>query len=212
LVTGLGVEIHSQAEVVGFEVAGRTITTVRTARGDFRPGEVVLTAGAWSAECARRLDVELALQPVKGYSVTVEAPPDAPRLPVLCAEARIAVAPLGDRLRLGGTLELSGMDTAIPAQRVEDIRRTVERYLPGLKCTTIVETWSGLRPGTPDSRPYLGRVDSYTNLTVACGHGHLGMGLAPFSGKLVAQIVTGQQPDVDLAPFRVDRFGGSAAG
>jgi D-amino-acid dehydrogenase len=112
---------------------------------------------------------------------------------------------------MGGTLELSGMDTAVPAARVEDIRRTVERYLPGLKRTTIVETWSGLRPGTPDSRPYLGRVDGYANLTVACGHGHLGMGLAPFSGKLVAQAVTGQPPDVDLAPFRVDRFDGSAA-
>jgi D-amino-acid dehydrogenase len=131
---------------------------------------------------------------------------------VLCAEARIAVAPLGDHLRLGGTLELSGMDTAIPAQRVEDIRRAVESYLPGLVRTTIIETWSGLRPVTPDSRPYLGRVDGYANLTVACGHGHLGMGLAPFSGKLVAQVVTGQQTDVDLAPLRVDRFGGPAAG
>ena len=211
LVTGLGVKIYSHADVVGFELAARTITTVRTDQGDFRAGEVVLAAGAWSAECARRLGIELALQPVKGYSVTVEAPPDTPRLPVLCAEASIAVAPLGDRLRLAGMLELSGMDTAVPAERVEDIRRAVESYLPGLKRTTIIETWSGLRPGTPDSRPHLGRVDGFTNLTVACGHGHIGMGLAPFSGKLVAQVVTGQRSDVDLAPFRVDRFAGSAA-
>ena len=63
-----------------------------------------------------------------------------------------------------------------------------------------------MRPCTPDSLPFLGRAESYRNLSVACGHGYIGMGLAPVGGRLIAQIVTGQQPDMDLAPFRVGRY------
>ncbi|MFB9677182.1 NAD(P)/FAD-dependent oxidoreductase [Streptosporangium vulgare] len=208
MLEGMGVEIHERTEVVGFEVAGRGIRRVRTTRGDLAPRETVVAAGTWSAECARDLNLGLRLQPAKGYSVTVKAPANAPRLPVLLGEGKVALVPLGDRLRFGGTLELAGLDATISRRRVDGVLRTVHTYLPELERTEILETWSGFRPCSPDGLPYLGRAAPYRNLSVACGHGHIGMGLAPVSGRLIAQLVAGERPEMDLAPLRPDRYGG----
>jgi D-amino-acid dehydrogenase len=205
---GMGVEIHARAEALGFEVSDGSVEQVRTTRGDFRPREIVLAAGAWSGECARKLDIGLELQPVKGYSITVKTPRNAPRLPVLLSEGRVAVVPLGDRIRFGGTLELSGMDSAVAQRRLDSIRRIVRAYLPGLENAETLDVWSGFRPCTPDGLPFMGRPERYRNLSIACGHGHVGMGLAPVSGKLVAQLVAAEQPDIDLAPFRLGRYSG----
>ena len=84
----------------------------------------------------------------------------------------MALTPLGDRLRLGGTLELSGMSIAVSRQRVEGILKTVRAFLPRLEPTETVEVWSGLRPCTPDGLPLLGRAEPYRNLSIASGHGH----------------------------------------
>jgi D-amino-acid dehydrogenase len=203
----MGVEIQAHNPVLGFEAAEGRVVAVRTSRGSVRPREVVIAAGAWSTQWARKLGVRLELQPARGYSVTVARPPAAPRLPVLLSEGRVAVMPLGDRVRFGGTLELSGMDGAISERRVEVIRRTVHEYLPRLESTETLEVWSGLRPCTPDGLPLIGRAGSYRNLSVACGHGQIGMGLAPITGKLIAQIVAGERPDMDVTPFRVGRYG-----
>jgi len=214
-VTGLGrtlsargVDIRESTEVVGFGVSGdETVHQVRTTRGDFRPGAVVIAAGAWSPQCARLLDVRLTLQPVRGYSVTVEAPPGGPRRPVLLAEGRAAVSPFGDQVRFAGILELSGLNHGPSRRRADGLRRIVGAYLPGLARARAVQTWSGLRPCTPDSLPLLGGAETYRNVFVAAGHGAMGMGLAPASGMLIAQAVAGEQPDLDLKPFRIGRFG-----
>ena len=207
LLTDLGVEIHPGTEVLDFEVAAGRVEQVRTTRGDFRPGETVVAAGSWSTDCVRKLGVGLELQPVKGYSVTVRMPAHAPRRPVLLSEGTVALAPLGDRLRIAGSLELSGLDSGFSRQRVDGLLRTVRDFLPRMERTETVEVWRGFRPCTPDSIPFLGRAAPYRNLTVACGHGTIGMGLAPAAGEVVARIVAGEPPEVDLAPFRVGRFG-----
>jgi D-amino-acid dehydrogenase len=201
-----GVEILPHTEVRGFEVADRRVRGVRTDRGDLRPAEVVIAAGVWSVECARRLGVGLLLQPAKGYTVTVAADGGAPTLPVLLSEGKVAVMPLGDTVRVGGTLELSGLDTSISPRRVDGILRTVRSYLPKLDTDRRVQVWSGLRPCTPDSLPLIGRVGAYRNVSVATGHGHIGLGLAPAGGRLLAQLVGGDPPDLPLETFAVDRF------
>lgn len=205
-VEAMGAGLQGNAEVTGFEVAGGRVARVRTAGGELRPGEVVVAAGAWSKACARMLGVGLELQPARGYSITVERPCNGPRLPVILSEGKVALAPLGDRLRFGGTLELAGMDAAVSRRRVDGILRTVRAYLPRLERTETVDVWSGLRPCTPDSVPFIGRAGPCRNVSVACGHGHIGMGLAPVGGRLIAQVVTGEPPEMDLTPFRVDRY------
>jgi D-amino-acid dehydrogenase len=201
------VAICAQAEVTGFEVAGAAVRQVRTTRGDFRPREVVIAAGAWSGACARKLGIRLKLQPAKGYSITVRTPQGAPRLPVLLSEGKVAIAPFGDRLRLGGTLELSGLDQTISPRRIEGIRQTVRAYLPRMEPAETLEVWSGLRPCTPDGIPFAGRAATYRNVSVCCGHGHIGLGLAPATGELIAQVLAGEPADPVLDPLRPGRYG-----
>ncbi|WP_218023319.1 NAD(P)/FAD-dependent oxidoreductase [Nocardia altamirensis] len=206
MLRALGVDIREHTAVTDFEVGAGTIRRLHTTSGEFRGRDVVLAAGAWSTECARMAGIELLLQPIKGYSVTVDMPPGGPGRPVLLSEGRIALVPLGDRLRIGGTLELTGMHTTVSARRLDGMLRTVRDYLPDWAETPIHETWSGLRPATPDGLPLIGRAGP-RNLLVAAGYGHIGMGLAPAAGELVAHLLAGTQPVLDPIPLRPDRFG-----
>ncbi len=211
----MGVRFAEGARVTGFGVTGTgragglQVSAVRTTQGHFAPGEVVIAAGAWSVRCARILGLRLALQPAKGYTVTVPSSGAAPRLPVLLSEGKVALMPLGDCLRFGGTLQLAGLNKRQSSRRVEGIIATVRSYLPELQVGADREVWTGLRPCTPDSIPLIGRAAPYRNVSLACGHGYIGMGLAPSGGQLLAQLVAGESPEVDPAPFRPGRFGGN---
>jgi D-amino-acid dehydrogenase len=208
---GMGVHVVENCAVAGFETSGRTVLAVTTNTGEFRPREVVVAAGSWSTVLARLLSIELELQPVRGYTVTVRRPANAPRGPVLLAEGTVAVRPLGDQLRFGADMTLAGVSRSISRRRVQRVLRTVHAHLPALERTQTLQVWAGLRPCTPDSLPFLGRAPAYDNVLVAAGHGHNGMGLAPTGGQLIAQILEGSPPVMDVAPFRLDRYtaGGS---
>lgn len=202
------VKIHPSTEVIGFQRRNSRIRTVVTTRGEFCANEVVLAGGAWSPLIADELGINLPIQPAKGYSVTFERPDRCPTVPASLSEAKVAVTPMGDMLRFGGTLELAGLDLSINKRRVAAILNAVPRYLPDLKPSRMkhVETWRGLRPCTPDGLPFLGRSPTYENLTVAAGHAMIGISLGPVTGKLVSQVVTRQTPSIDIEPLRVDRF------
>jgi D-amino-acid dehydrogenase len=111
--------------------------------------------------------------------------------------------PLPGRLRLSGTLELAGLDLSISQRRVEAIRRGGERWFHGLAARPVLETWAGLRPCLPDGLPAIGRLG---RVMVATGHAMKGVALAPITGRLVAQLVAGEQPEIDLTPFDPARF------
>jgi len=193
--------------VQGFELAGNSIRTVRTSAGALRPTEVVLAAGSWTRELAGQLELDLALQPIRGYSVTVRRPANGPRRPVHLVEGTVAVRPFGDRLRFAGDLTLAGANRSVARRRVRRLWRTVTGHLPAMTVTGPSQVWTGLRPCTPDSLPLLGRVAGWRNLSVAAGHGHNGMGLAPAAGQLLAQLLDGKPTAMDAEQFRVDRFG-----
>jgi D-amino-acid dehydrogenase len=204
--TEMGVHLVEDCTVEGFEVAGRTAVGVRTDLGEFRPREIVVAAGSWSAALARMLDLDLQLQPVRGYTITVRRPENGPRGLVLLVEGTVAVRPFSDQLRYGGDMVLAGLDNSVSRRRVARVLRTVRDHLPALDRTEVLQVWTGLRPCTPDSLPFIGRAPAYDNVTVAAGHGHNGMGLTPVGGQLVAQLLEGSTPVMDLAPFRLDRY------
>ena len=208
--TGMGVNLVEGCAVDGFEVSGRTVVGVRTASGRFRPREVVVAAGSWSPALARMLDLDLQLQPIRGYTITVRRPDNAPRGLVLLVEGTVAVRPFEDQLRYGGDMVLAGMNTSISRRRVERVLRTVHAHLPAMPRTDTMQVWAGLRPCTPDSLPFIGRAPAFDNVTIAAGHGHNGMGLTPAGGQLVAELLDGSAPSMDLAPFRLDRYTGFA--
>jgi D-amino-acid dehydrogenase len=205
-----GVSIRTETEVLGFRTDGSRVVAVETTRGDLPCREVVLATGSWSPSVARSLGLRVPVQAAKGYSLTYEAPPGGPRLPVLCAEARVAVTPMGGErgamLRFGGTLELAGLDLTIDRRRVAAIERGARRFLALPDDLALLEVWRGLRPCTPDGLPMIGRPARWSNLVVATGHAMLGLTLGPVTGRLVGQIVTGETPLLDLAPVDPDRF------
>jgi D-amino-acid dehydrogenase len=201
-----GATIETHTEVLGVEWSRRGPVRVRTTRGDFSADEVVLAAGAWTPELTRSLGLRVPVEAAKGYSITVKRPDGYPDLPLALMEGNMFVTPMGSQLRFGGTLELAGLDMRVNQRRVDALARTARAYLPGLPHTPTVELWRGLRPLTPDDLPILGRPAGTSGLILATGHGMSGISQGPISGELIAQLVSGETPEIDLAPFSPDRF------
>ena len=207
LASARGARILTGHDVLALEREGRRIARVRTTRGDFTAGQIVIAGGAWSPTIVRSLGVRLPVQGAKGYSVTVRCPPDFGETPLMLAESKVFVTPMDALLRFGGTLELAGLDLSVNLRRVRAVERAIARVLPGVEKSEHVETWRGLRPLTPDDRPILGRPRAYDNLVIATGHGMSGISQGVISGKLVAELVAGEPTSLDVAPLSPDRFG-----
>ena len=208
LAAAQGATVLTATEALGFRLAGRRVAAVTTTRGVISPGTVVLAAGVWSAKLARGLRLSLPLQPAKGYSITVTRPDGVPEdLPLYLPEGHACVTPYGERLRFAGTLELSGINDGVLPNRLGAIRKSVGRFLGGGATAEPLHIWRGLRPMTPDGLPIVGRAASRDNLIVATGHNMNGLMYGPITGRLVAEIVAGRTPSVDLHGLRVERFG-----
>lgn len=204
-----GVRFLWQTEAIGWRFVGRQLAAVNTTQGEIVADEFVLAGGAWSAEAVRALRLSLPMQAGKGYSLSLDRPPRLPRTCAILAEARVAVTPMGERLRFGGTMEIAGLDESIDERRVQGIVDAARRYYPELRGEDFaaVKPWCGLRPCSPDGMPYLGRSQRYRNLIVATGHAMMGLSLGPITGKIVADIASDERPEFDLAPLRPERFG-----
>lgn len=203
-----GVAILTGTDVRGIETSDGSVTGLKTSRGTMRAKEYVLAGGAWSASLARELGLRLPIQPAKGYSITFPRTPDMFSTPMILTERKVAITPMGDAVRYGGTLELAGFDLSINMRRVRAIADAVHLYLNDVRVPEFSEpdVWSGLRPCTPDGLPYLGRTLRYPNFVAATGHAMLGISLAPVTGKLVSEIVAGDGPSVDCTLMRPERF------
>lgn len=168
---------------------------------------VVLAAGAWSPGLAAPLGLRVPLQPARGYSCTIPAYPGAPSVPVFVDERRVAITPLGDRVRFGGTLELAGFDAgAGDVRRYQAVVNAARETLNDALRVREAEPWDGFRPLSPDALPIIGRAPGVDGLILATGHGTLGFTQSPATGRLVAELAGGQPTSVPLEPFRPDRF------
>ena len=203
-----GVRLMPSCEVLDFQTSGRRVRGIKTTRGDILAEEIVIAGGAWSAGLARNLQLNLAMQPAKGYSITFRRPAHCPTLPVALAESKVVLTPMADMLRVAGTLELAGFDQTINLGRVQAILNAVRAYFPDLDPDSLqlLEIWQGLRPCSPDGLPYVGRTPRYDNVILATGHGMLGISLAPITGKIVSQLSVNETPAVNLVALSVERF------
>jgi D-amino-acid dehydrogenase len=207
LAATLGARIVTGAEAIGFRTAEGRITAVETTRGALPADTVVLAAGAWSPVVGRALGLRIPIQPAKGYSLTYRRPPRGPAIPLLPAEGRFSITPMGEFLRFGGTLELAGLDLTINRRRVDALRRSALQCIEGVEELELLEIWRGLRPCTPDGLPLVGRTSRFANLVLAAGHAMVGMSLGPVTGRLVARLVAGAAPANDLRLLDPERFG-----
>ncbi|NBV23376.1 MAG: FAD-dependent oxidoreductase [Proteobacteria bacterium] len=203
-----GVRFKWNTEATGFALQSTRLTSVRTTRGDFVADEVVLAGGSWSPLLARELGLSLPMQAGKGYSLTLPKPPQLPQLCSIFTEARLAVTPMGSSLRIGGTMEIAGLNEDINPVRVRGIIKSVPKYFPQFNASHFegIQPWRGLRPCSPDGLPYVGRTAKFTNLSFATGHAMMGLSLGPITGKLMAQILSGEAPQFDLSLLSPDRY------
>ncbi|MEO7014558.1 MAG: FAD-dependent oxidoreductase, partial [Dokdonella sp.] len=202
-----GGQIEEHARIDGISVERGRITHVRTSRGDYSANEVVFALGAWSPALARTIGLRLPIQPGKGYSITYSRPAMCPRLPLTLKEDSVCVTAWGSGFRLGSTMEFAGYDSSLNRTRLDALRRAAARYLHEPEGSELHEEWYGWRPMTPDDLPILGRVAGIDNLCMATGHGMLGMTMSAVTGVLVSEIIAGEKPSFDLAPFELARFG-----
>ncbi|HYK89824.1 MAG TPA: FAD-dependent oxidoreductase [Acidobacteriota bacterium] len=203
-----GATLSWQTEVTGWIADGVRVKAVRTSRGEIAAEEFVLACGAWSPAVARHLRLKLPMQAGKGYSLTLTRPRCLPTLCSILSEARVAVTPMDSALRFGGTMEIAGLDESINPARVRGIVKAVPEYLPDFASADFdgVRPWCGLRPCSADGLPFIGRTSRFPNLVVATGHAMMGMSLGPITGRLVAQIVSGEQLSINIEALSPDRF------
>lgn len=208
LLTAAGVQFQWSTEVTGWRQNGTRLAAVQTTQGDFSADEYVLCGGSWSPGLVRDLGLKIPLQAGKGYSLTLPKPPRLPRLCSIFTEARLAVTPMGTALRIGGTMEIAGLNEEINPVRVRGIIKAVPNYFPEFSADDFagIQPWRGLRPCSPDGLPYLGRTAKFSNLTLATGHAMMGLSLGPITGRLVAELVSDERPSLPIALLDPDRY------
>ena len=182
---------------------------VRLADGQVVARRVLAVGPQMQARAQGLEGLRLPMQPGKGYSLTITHPRLKFTKPHILVERRVALTPMGDCLRFGGTMELSGHSDNVRAERVEQIIDAAVSYFPDMERDDFagIEPWFGYRPVSPDGMPYIGRFGRYTNLTAACGHAMLGVTLAPITGVLISELLAGRAPSIDMTAVKPDRFG-----
>jgi D-amino-acid dehydrogenase len=155
-----------------------------------------------------KLGISIPMQAGKGYSFTLDHVLKNTRIPSIFLESRVAVTPMGTSLRFGGTMEISGVDHSINMNRVKGIVDSIPNYYPDMKVgmPRKEEVWHGLRPCSPDGLPYIGRSSRMTNLIIATGHSMMGLSLGPGTGKLVSELISGENASIPLQAFDPERY------
>jgi D-amino-acid dehydrogenase len=204
----LGVAFVWSADIAALTHHSSLITRASTGATEWEADEFVLAGGSWSPLLARELGLRLPMQAGKGYSLTLPKPPQLPQLCSILTEARVAVTPMGGALRIGGTMEIAGLNEDINPVRVRGVIKSALKYFPAFREADFdgVAPWRGLRPCSPDGLPYLGRTAKFKNLTLTTGHAMMGLSLGPITGRLVAELLSNERPSFDLALLNPDRY------
>jgi glycine oxidase len=199
-----GAHLTTWHEVKGFMVHDGRVTAVQTGAGDLKCGAVVVAAGAWSGNLLETIGVHAPTPPLKGQIVLLRGKRTLIRRVVELG--RNYLVPRDDgRVLVGSTEEDAGFDSIPTWEVARELVDLALRLCPVLKEAEIETTWAGLRPGSIDSKPYIGRAPGFENVIVATGHKRAGLQLAPATAELVADLVLDRPPRLDIAAFRPDR-------
>ncbi len=202
------VKVYYNSEITNFELNNGRISAALSTTQKFEADYFVLAAGIWSNKLSRNLNINLPLQSGKGYSITLKNFKNLPKYPSLLLETRAAVTPMGNDLRLAGTMEIGSNKDEINIKRVKGYLRKIKEYYPGIDPVVPEEKdiWFGHRPCSPDGLPYIGKSENIDNLIFAAGHAMMGLSLGPASGKLVQEIIDNKKISLDLTPFKPERY------
>ena len=203
-----GVVFQLNTTVTGFEKVNNVIKAILTDKGKYDCEQIILATGSWLPAVTKMMGMKLLLQPGKGYSYTYPFVEKNIRYPAILVDGRCAITPWGHQLRIGGTMELSGMNNRVLAKRMEGIYNSAKDFYPGLDIALPPgdKIWNGLRPVTPDGLPYIGKVPNFSNVMLAGGHAMLGISEGTGTGKLVSEIMQDKKTSIDISAFKADRF------
>ena len=207
----LGSTFRYETTITGFGTEGGALAWVETDRGRVTGDRFVLAAGAFSSLLGRRLGLPIPIYPVKGVtlSLPVGGWSGAPRIATVDEERKFGVVRLGDSLRIGGSAEFTGYNTTPDAARCRAILDGATQVFPQLAACAKASAptpWAGLRPMTPDGPPILGPTP-VRNMLINAGGGHLGWTFSCGAARLVADLVAGERPEIDLDGLTLERFG-----
>jgi D-amino-acid dehydrogenase len=212
LAAGMGVTFRYNTAISGLDMLDGRVSGVRTGKGLLTADAYVLALGSFSPRLARPLGLALPIYPVKGYSITVPIvdAEHAPVSTVMDETYKVAITRLGNRIRVGGTAELSGYNADLPPARRDTLERSLTDLFPGAGDLARASFWTGMRPMTPDGTPVIGR-SSIANLYLNTGHGTLGWTMAAGSGRIIADLVSGRRPEIEVADLGLARYGDALA-
>jgi D-amino-acid dehydrogenase len=204
----LGVTFRFGVDIQGLERSGQRITGVRTDAGVLTADRYVLALGSYSTQMLAPLGIRIPVYPVKGFSITVPITDasKAPESTIMDETHKVAVTRLGDRIRVGGTAQLSGFDLNLDEGRRRTLEFVVGDLFPKGGDVSQAEFWTGLRPMTPDGTPILGETP-VENLFLSTGHGTLGWTMAAGTGRVMADLISGRQPEISMEGLTVARYG-----
>jgi D-amino-acid dehydrogenase len=203
-----GVAFRFGVTVQGLEAHTGRVTAVATTQGRLQADHYVLALGVESPRVARGLSLRLPIYPVKGYSISLPltARHTAPRVNIIHEARRVVAARLGPQLRIAGGADFTGYDRGLHRSRAQAILDAMRELFPAPGDLSHAGYWTGLRPMTPDGMPILGPT-RYDNLYLNTGHGSLGWTLACGSAQVLAELICGREPPIDIRGFSLDRFG-----
>ena len=187
--------VRENGRVSGVRVGGETVAC----------DAAVLATGVWSGPLAKKLGIDVPLESERGYHLELWEPNIMPRSPVMVASGKFVATPMEGRLRLAGIVEFGGLDAPPSRAPYALLKKNIEAAIPGIAWKETRE-WMGHRPSVADSIPVIGAVPGVEGAFLGFGHDHVGLTGGPKTGRLLAQLVSGRSPNMDLAPYSPTRF------
>lgn len=209
VLTDRGVNFEYGAEVTEFTESSGSVSSVQTSDGrEFRGSDIVICTGAWSSSLGRKVGAKLPMQAGKGYSITLDDPRVLPKNCGIFAEEKVTMTPMKGMLRFAGTMEIVGTDRSVNPKKISGLKKSVCRYAPDftMEDLEVDDIWVGLRPISPDGLPYVGRLGTYDNVYASTGQAMMGMSLCPVSGKIIADLITGDDSEFDHPLIDPNRY------
>ena len=203
----LGVKFMFNTSIDRLVAEGERITSVVTGAGLLQADAYVASLGSWSPRLLKPIRISIPVYPIKGYSITVPIvdADGAPISTVMDESYKVAITRLGDRIRVGGTAEISGYSASLDAARRATLDHSLTDLFPRGGDLSEANFWCGLRPMTPDGPPIIGAT-RYPNLHLNTGHGTLGWTMACGSGRVLADMLSGRKPDIDTSALSMSRY------
>ncbi|MGF0540196.1 NAD(P)/FAD-dependent oxidoreductase [Agrobacterium sp. ES01] len=187
--------VHDHGKVSGVRMGGETLAC----------DDVVIATGVWSKPLSKKLGLDVPLESERGYHIELLEPNIMPRSPVMIASGKFVVTPMEGRIRLAGMVEFGGLDAPPSRAPFALLMRNIKAAMPSLTWTETRE-WMGHRPAPADSIPVIGAVPKIAGAWLGFGHHHIGLTSGPKTGQLLAQMISGQRSNLDLAPYAPIRF------